>query len=85
MDMVGKQIMAAETEMKKRRICIPFPKPRPAKDLQYLVAYAKPSYVNVAGSYALKSLLKQKGRNSIDLVLTMPPVCSAEKVTGYIF
>lgn len=63
--------------MKKRKIYIPFPEPRPAKDVQYQFSYAKPSYVNVAGSYALKTLIKQKEGLSIDLVLTMPSVRTA--------
>jgi len=60
--------------MKKRNIYIPFPEPKPARDIQYQFSYAKPSYVNVAGSYALKTLIKQKEGLSIDLVLTMPSV-----------
>jgi len=58
--------------MKKRKIHIPFPEPKPAKDVQYQFSFAKPSYVNVAGSYALKTAIKQKEGLSIDLVLTMP-------------
>lgn len=60
--------------MKKRKIYIPFPEPRPTQSIQYDFSYAKPSYVNIAGSYALKTLVKQKEGISVDLVLTMPPV-----------
>jgi len=60
--------------MKKLNINIPFPEPKPAKDVQYLFSFARPSYVNVAGSYALRTVIKQKEGLSIDLVLTMPSV-----------
>lgn len=60
--------------MKKRKIYIPFPEPRPTQSIQYDFSYTKPSYVNIAGSYALKTLVKQKEGISVDLVLTMPPV-----------
>ncbi|KAF8543045.1 Nrap protein [Trichophaea hybrida] len=75
----GLKIVAVEAEMKKRNIYIPFPEPKPAKDIQYQFSYAKPSYVNVAGSYALKTLIKQKEGLSIDLVLTMPSEIFQEK------
>lgn len=60
--------------MKKRNINIPFPESKPAKDAQYQFSFAKPSYVNVTGSYALKTVIKQKEGLSIDLVLSMPSV-----------
>lgn len=58
--------------MKKRKVHIPYPDPRPTEAVQYKFAYQKPSYINVVGSYALKTLIKQQDGVAIDLVLTMP-------------
>lgn len=61
--------------MKKRKISIPFPSPKPAADVMYKFSYAKPSYINIVGGYALKTAIKQTEGFSIDLVLSMPSVC----------
>lgn len=61
--------------MRKRKISIPFPDPKPAADVMYKFSYSKPSYINVVGGYALKTAIKQSEGFSIDLVLTMPSVC----------
>jgi len=37
-------------------------------------SYEKPAYVNIAGSYALKTVSKQHEGFAIDLILQMPPV-----------
>lgn len=68
------QIGQVEMEMRKRKINIPFPDPKPAKGVMYKFSYAKPSYINIVGSYALKTAIKQDEGFSIDLVLTMPTV-----------
>ncbi|KAI5855226.1 Nrap protein [Tricharina praecox] len=75
----GLKIAEVEAEMKKRNINIPFPESKPAKDAQYQFSFAKPSYVNVTGSYALKTVIKQKEGLSIDLVLSMPSEMFQEK------
>lgn len=73
------QVEAAEKEMKKRKVHIPYPAPRPTAAVQYKFAYQKPSYINVVGSYALKTLIKQQEDVAIDLVLTMPGDIFQEK------
>jgi U3 small nucleolar RNA-associated protein 22 len=76
------KIGQVEEQMKKRKIYIPFPEPRPAKDVQYDFAYKKPKFVNVVGSYALKTLVKGKEALGIDLVLTMPEVRPFHPIYG---
>jgi U3 small nucleolar RNA-associated protein 22 len=61
--------------MNRRKINIPFPDPKPAKDVMYKFSYAKPSYINIVGGYALKTLIKQSEGFSIDLIVSMPSVC----------
>lgn len=62
--------------IKKHKIIIPFPTPKPAKDVKYKFSYSKPSYVNVVGSFALKTMVKETGGNNIELVVQMPSVCT---------
>lgn len=61
--------------MRERSIYIPYPDPKPANDVMYKFSYAKPSYINIVGGYALRTGIKQNEGFSIDLVLTMPSVC----------
>lgn len=60
--------------MGKRKVHLPFPEPKPAMDVKYKFSYTKPAYINVAGSYALKTVVKQSDGFTIDLVLQMPSV-----------
>ncbi|KAA8898820.1 Nrap protein [Sphaerosporella brunnea] len=78
-DREGMKIAQVEQQMMKRKIHIPFPEPRPEKSVQYTFAYKKPAYGNVAGSFALKTLVKGKDTLGIDLVLTMPSELFSEK------
>ena len=65
----------AEKDMiKKHKINIPFPT-KPGKDIKYKFAYEKPSYVNVVGSFALKTMVKESSGNNVDFVVQMPSVC----------
>lgn len=61
--------------MRERKIHIPFPEPRPGADIKYKFSYEKPAYMNIAGSYALKTVAKQHEGFAIDLILQMPLVC----------
>ncbi|KAH0612567.1 uncharacterized protein H6S33_008947 [Morchella sextelata] len=72
-------ICEAEKEMNRRKINIPFPDPKPAKDVMYKFSYAKPSYINIVGGYALKTLIKQSEGFSIDLIVSMPSNIFQEK------
>ena len=60
-------------------IAIPFPEPRPPKDVKWRLAYSKPADINVVGSYALKTLATTGGRMSVDLAVTMPPALFQDK------
>ncbi|KAI5793911.1 Nrap protein [Peziza echinospora] len=73
-------IADAEKELsKKSKITIPFPNPRPPKDAMYKFAYEKPAYVNVVGSFALKTMVKGPVGVPIDLVLQMPSTLFQDK------
>ena len=69
--------MDAEKDMlKKHKIIIPFPAPKPAKDVKYKFAYEKPSHMNVVGSFAMKTMVKNNSISNVDLVIQMPSVLS---------
>lgn len=55
-----------------KRIYIPFPEPRPQDDVKYTFSYAKPVCINIAGSYALQTAIKEREGTSVDLIITMP-------------
>ncbi|KAF8423778.1 Nrap protein [Tirmania nivea] len=70
----------AEKEMiKKHKIVIPFPTPKPAKDIKYKFGYERPSYVNVVGSFPMKTMIKESGGNNVDFVVQMPSSLFQEK------
>lgn len=58
---------------------MPFPEPRPDKSTAYKLAYAKPSNVNVVGSYPLKTMEKADSTMVIDMVVTIPASILQEK------
>ncbi|KAI9707269.1 MAG: hypothetical protein M1836_000229 [Candelina mexicana] len=63
----------AENQLRgTHKIAIPFAEPRPTKDTKYKLAYSKPAYINVVGSFVLKTITKSAGIWSIDLLVTMP-------------
>jgi U3 small nucleolar RNA-associated protein 22 len=74
-------LLQAERDMiKKSKVAIPFPEPRPAHDAQYKLAYEKPQNVNVVGSFPLKlSLRDRQVPLSIDMLVTMPRSLFQEK------
>ena len=69
------QISEAEHDLDNNyQVAVPFPEPRPTKDLQYKVGYAKPANINVVGSYSLRTAVKGERPLVVDLAVTMPSV-----------
>ncbi|KAE9369461.1 pre-rRNA processing protein-like protein Utp22 [Stipitochalara longipes BDJ] len=64
---------------KSHRIAIPFPDPKPDKNAAYKLIYAKPSHINVIGSYALKTMVKSDSTLSVDMLVVMPAALFQEK------
>lgn len=56
----------------KKQFASAFPAPRPSNDAHYSLQYLAPASVNVMGSYALKTVVKQPEGLSVDLVVEMP-------------
>ncbi|KAI9680780.1 MAG: hypothetical protein M1817_004220 [Caeruleum heppii] len=76
------ELPAHEAEMliyKLHHIVVPFPEPKPRKNVNWKVAYAKPAHINIIGGYALETLVKGNDDVSIDLAVTMPSSLFAEK------
>ena len=70
---------AAKFLHKSYKITAPFPDPKPDKNAAYKLVYAKPSAVNVVGSYTLKTMVKSDGVLSVDMVAVMPVSIFQEK------
>lgn len=69
----AQSVQDAERELiKKSKVAIPFPDPRPAHDALYKLAYAKPANINVVGSYPLKLSTRTDDTLAIDMLVTMP-------------
>ena len=64
---------------KSHKITIPFPDPGPDRNAAYKLAYAKPSNINVVGSYALKTMLKSDNGLAVDMIVKMPESIFQEK------
>ncbi|KXT08305.1 hypothetical protein AC579_1789 [Pseudocercospora musae] len=62
----------AERDLIKEKVAIPFPEPRPPKDAKYKFAYAKPSIINVVGSFALKTSLRSRDQVEVDMIVVIP-------------
>ncbi|KAI9685275.1 MAG: hypothetical protein M1822_004648 [Bathelium mastoideum] len=69
---------AEEQMMKSHHIRVPFPDPRPTEGTQYKLQYAKPTNLNVIGSYALKTR-SALDEVVIDLMVEMPSSLFQEK------
>lgn len=65
--------------LKTNRVMVPFPEPRPDKTTAYKLTYAKPSNINVVGSYPLKTMEKADSTMVIDMVVTIPASILQEK------
>ncbi|OQD73909.1 hypothetical protein PENDEC_c013G06873 [Penicillium decumbens] len=75
-----KSVSEAEKELRGvSGVVVPWPEPRPAKDTKYTVSYAKPTNVNVVGSFALRTGAKTSDFRPVDLVVTMPSSIFQEK------
>ena len=61
------------------KITIPYPDPKPDKSLAYKLAYAKPSKINVVGSYAARAMIKSDDALSVDMLVIMPESLFQEK------
>lgn len=70
---------ATKLLQKSHKIMIPFPNPKPDKNAAYKLAYARPSNINIVGSYALKTMVKTDSVLSVDMVVVMPGSIFQEK------
>jgi U3 small nucleolar RNA-associated protein 22 len=64
---------------KSYKITAPFPDPKPDKNAAYKLAYARPSNINIVGSYPLKTMAKSDNALSVDMVVVMPASIFQEK------
>ena len=69
----------AERKTLTNKVAIPFPDPRPPKDAQYKLEYAKPANINVVGSFALKTSLRARDVLEVDMTVAMPASLFQEK------
>jgi U3 small nucleolar RNA-associated protein 22 len=75
-----KSIVDAEKELRTASgIVVPWPEPRPSKDVKYSVSYAKPTNINVVGSFGLRTGAKTAESRPVDLAVTMPNSIFQEK------
>ncbi|KAF3403788.1 U3 small nucleolar RNA-associated protein 22 [Penicillium rolfsii] len=75
-----KSIADAEKELRTASgIVVPWPEPRPSKDVKYTVSYAKPTNINVVGSFGLRTGAKTAESRPVDLAVTMPSSIFQEK------
>ncbi|KAJ5152860.1 uncharacterized protein N7482_009338 [Penicillium canariense] len=75
-----KSVVDAEKELRTASgIVVPWPEPRPAKDAKYTMAYAKPTNINVVGSFGLRTGAKTAESRPVDLAVTMPSSMFQEK------
>lgn len=70
--------MTAKLE-KSKKITIPYPDPKPAKDSLYKLSFAKPAQVNVVGSWVLKTNVKSQTDLAVDMIVVMPESIFQEK------
>ncbi|KAK3951378.1 Nrap protein [Pseudoneurospora amorphoporcata] len=74
------QIADAATKLeKKHKIQIPFPEPRPSRESNYKVAFAKPCQFNVVGSYVSKTMIRAQKSHAVDMVVVIPGETLQEK------
>ncbi|KAL4805252.1 Nrap protein [Aspergillus unguis] len=73
-----KLALEAEKEMRQHGINVPWPEPRPGKDTKYQVMFARPTNVNVIGSFALRTGSKATPY-IVDMSVTLPSSMFQEK------
>ena len=70
----------AEKELREtHQVQIPFPDPPPDSTVRYTFSYARPSNINVVGSYTRKTALHTNDMLTADLAVTMPTIIFQEK------
>lgn len=76
-----KSVSDAEKELRSVSggVAVPWPEPRPGKDTKYTMSYAKPTNINVVGSFALRNGAKTSDSRPVDLAVTMPSSIFQEK------
>ena len=57
---------------KSHKIVVPYPNPKPDKNVAYKLAYARPAKINIVGSYAAKTMVKSEGVLTADMIVVMP-------------
>lgn len=73
-------VLEAQKELfETHRVCIPFPEPPPDRRAKYTFSYARPSNINVVGSYSRKTALTTSDMLTVDLAITMPSAMFQEK------
>ncbi|PQE32444.1 pre-rRNA processing utp22 protein [Rutstroemia sp. NJR-2017a WRK4] len=70
---------AIKSFSKPHKIAIPFPDPKPDNNAAYKLLYAKPSGINVVGSYPLATMVKSEKSLCVDMIVTMPASIFQEK------
>ncbi|KAI4597846.1 hypothetical protein KJ359_004123 [Pestalotiopsis sp. 9143b] len=78
-ELIGTVTSQFEKDEKNGKIKIPYPSPKPGKDSQYKLAFAKPAAFNVGGSYQLRTMVKSQSEFGIDMVVAMPKSLFQEK------
>ncbi|KAK7543513.1 Nrap protein [Phyllosticta citricarpa] len=72
-------VEAERSLIKRSKVAVPFPHPRPPKDAKYTLQYSKPIAINPVGSYPLKINTRIGDEYAIDLMVVMPPTLFQEK------
>ncbi|KAK7522645.1 Nrap protein [Phyllosticta citriasiana] len=72
-------VEAERSLIKRSKVAVPFPHPRPPKDAKYTLQYSKPIAINAVGSYPLKINIRTGDEYAIDLMVVMPPTLFQEK------
>ena len=70
---------ASKLLQKSHKTAIPFPDPKPDRNAAYKLGYAKPSSINVVGSYALKAMVRSDDAFAVDMIVKMPDSIFQEK------
>ncbi|KAJ5555496.1 Nrap protein [Penicillium sp. DV-2018c] len=78
-DKTPQSVPDAEKWLRAAGVVVPWPEPRPSKDVKYSMAYGKPTNINVVGSFALKTGARNLESRPVDLAVTMPSSLFQEK------
>jgi U3 small nucleolar RNA-associated protein 22 len=76
---IGLDLIEAERQFSKSGIVIPFPDPKPVRDVKYTFGFDTPASINIVGSYNLKTAVRQPEGTGIDMCIQMPPSLFQEK------